>query len=154
MIEGVPWPALFPLRPLMSAFACSASTCPRRRGRFLRSGGLALLLAGLLSPGHASAIEMFTFFGDGSRVPLPSLETPIEAYPGIPLRSDRLRAKRRAQRASFTTAPHGGVPGGITIRAMPPLAAPDPDVTLEPAPAAEPVPAPSANRPARRRWRR
>ena len=27
----------------------------------------------------ANAIEMFTFFGDGSRVPLPSLETPIEA---------------------------------------------------------------------------
>jgi hypothetical protein len=46
----------------------------------------------------APAIEMFTFFGDGSRIGLPSLEVPIEAYPGIPLRSDRIRARRRAQR--------------------------------------------------------
>ena len=42
---------------------------------------------------------MFTFYGDGSRVGLPSLEVPIEAYPGIPLRSDRLRARRRARRS-------------------------------------------------------
>ena len=45
---------------------------------------------------------MFTFFGDGSRVGLPSLEVPIEAYPGIPLRSDRLRARRRAKGAAIT----------------------------------------------------
>ena len=51
-----------------------------------------------MCPRPANAIEMFTFFGDGSRVPLPSLETPIEAYPGIPLRSDRLRAQRRTVR--------------------------------------------------------
>jgi hypothetical protein len=40
------------------------------------------------------AIEMFTFFGDGSRIGLPSLEVPVEAYPGIPLRSDRIRMQR------------------------------------------------------------
>lgn len=60
------------------------------------------------------AIEMFTFFGDGSRIGLPSLEVPVEAYPGIPLRSDRLRARRRAMRV--------GPPGyrrGITMRAVP-----------------------------------
>jgi hypothetical protein len=66
----------------------------------------------------AHAIEMFTFYGDGSRVGLPSLEVPIEAYPGIPLRSDRLRARRRAQRNPGTPV-RVGPPGGITIRAMP-----------------------------------
>ncbi len=66
----------------------------------------------------ARAIEMFTFYGDGSRVGLPSLEVPIEAYPGIPLRSDRLRARRRAQRNPGTPV-RVGPPGGITIRAMP-----------------------------------
>jgi hypothetical protein len=40
---------------------------------------------------------MFTYFGDGSRIGLPSLEVPIEAYPGIPLRSDRIRARNRWQ---------------------------------------------------------
>jgi hypothetical protein len=64
------------------------------------------------------AIEMFTFYGDGSRVGLPSLEVPIEAYPGIPLRSDRLRARRRAQRNPGTPV-RVGPPGGVTIRAMP-----------------------------------
>ena len=67
----------------------------------------------------ANAIEMFTFFGDGSRVPLPSLETPIEAYPGIPLRSDRLRARRQAR---YQVPPPTGMPvgnGRITIQAMP-----------------------------------
>lgn len=66
----------------------------------------------------AHAIEMFTFYGDGSRVGLPSLEVPIEAYPGIPLRSDRLRARRRAQRNPGTPV-RVGPPGGVTIRAMP-----------------------------------
>ena len=66
----------------------------------------------------AQAIEMFTFYGDGSRVGLPSLEVPIEAYPGIPLRSDRLRARRRAQR-NPGAAVRVGPPGGVTIRAMP-----------------------------------
>lgn len=64
------------------------------------------------------AIEMFTFYGDGSRIGLPSLEVPIEAYPGIPLRSDRLRARRRAQRNPGTNV-RVGPPGGVTIRAMP-----------------------------------
>jgi hypothetical protein len=72
---------------------------------------------GLVAP-SAHAIEMFTFYGDGSRVGLPSLEVPIEAYPGIPLRSDRLRARRRAQR-NPGEAVRVGPPGSITIRAMP-----------------------------------
>ena len=50
------------------------------------------LLVGLAA-GPASGIEMFTFFGDGSRIGLPSLEVPVEAYPGIPLRSDRIRMR-------------------------------------------------------------
>lgn len=62
----------------------------------------------------ASAVEMFTYFGDGSSIGLPSLEVPIEAYPGIPLRSDRLRARRAGK------APPRGTVGqfrgrGITI---------------------------------------
>jgi hypothetical protein len=92
-------------------------------GRPLR-GHCAILVAGCLlgmsSP--ALAIEMFTFFGDGSRIGLPSLEVPIEAYPGIPIRSDRLRARRRALRGGPGTAVRIGPPGyarGITIRAMP-----------------------------------
>ena len=75
----------------------------------------------------APAIEMFTFFGDGSRIGLPSLEVPIEAYPGIPLRSDRIRARNRAamMRRAVPVQPSAGQPGtlqparGITIRAMP-----------------------------------
>ena len=59
-----------------------------------------ILLGGLLvgSAAETRAIEMFTFFGDGSRIGLPSLEVPVEAYPGIPLRSDRIRARRRGMR--------------------------------------------------------
>ena len=53
-----------------------------------------LLLAAALP---AAAIEMFTYFGDGSRIGLPSLEVPVQAYPGIPLRSDRIRARSRSQ---------------------------------------------------------
>jgi hypothetical protein len=71
------------------------------------------------------AIEMFTYFGDGSRIGLPSLEVPIEAYPGIPLRSDRLRARRRAQAAAPAAAAGvvpPGVPRGMVIRALPPSA--------------------------------
>jgi hypothetical protein len=68
---------------------------------------------------------MFTYFGDGSRIGLPSLEVPIEAYPGIPLRSDRLRARRRAQAAAPAAAAGvvpPGVPRGMVIRALPPSA--------------------------------
>jgi hypothetical protein len=77
-------------------------------------------------PPAASGIEMFTYFGDGSRIGLPNLEVPVEAYPGIPLRSDRLRARRRAmQNGPGSTVRLGPTglptrPGGITIRAMPP----------------------------------
>ncbi len=66
----------------------------------------------------APAIEMFTFFGDGSRIGLPSLEVPIEAYPGIPLRSDRIRARRgwrvpttRTQPAMSARGPVGSATG-------------------------------------------
>jgi len=84
---------------------------------------LAALLVTTVAPA-CPAIEMFTYFGDGSRIGLPSLEVPIEAYPGIPLRSDRIRARRRAMRARTTaqapTAPQPhGMPGGMTIRVMP-----------------------------------
>ena len=75
----------------------------------------------------ARAIEMFTYFGDGSRIGLPSLEVPIEAYPGIPLRSDRIRARNRAlmMRRGMPAQPPAGQARtmqparGITIRTMP-----------------------------------
>jgi hypothetical protein len=85
------------------------------------------------------AIEMFTYFGDGSRIGLPSLEVPIEAYPGIPLRSDRLRARRRAMRTGpGSTAPAGpqGYGGGITIRSMP---TPPASTSVRPRPTTPPV---------------
>ena len=43
----------------------------------------------------AYGIEMFTYYGDGSRIGLPNLEVPIEAYPGIPLRNARHRRCHR-----------------------------------------------------------
>jgi hypothetical protein len=77
--------------------------------------------------GTASAIEMFTYFGDGSRIGLPSLEVPIEAYRGIPLRSDRLRAQRAARRQALRRAPaQPRPPGGITIREAPEFSGPSP----------------------------
>ena len=86
-----------------------------------------LVLAGVsaILPAPARGIEMFTYFGDGSRIGLPSLEVPIEAYPGIPLRSDRIRARRRAAQmgpgGTVRLGPPGlpTRPGGMTIRAMP-----------------------------------
>jgi hypothetical protein len=99
---------------------------PRMRRLAILAPALAALVA---SP--CPAIEMFTFFGDGSRIGLPNLEVPVEAYPGIPLRSDRLRARRRAMRMGPGAAVRIGPPGyarGITIRSMPaagqPLATP------------------------------
>jgi hypothetical protein len=73
---------------------------------------------------EARGIEMFTYFGDGSRIGLPNLEVPIEAYPGIPLRSDRIRARNRAMqmRRRGTPAPVPGqtqIAPGISIRTMP-----------------------------------
>lgn len=87
----------------------------------------------------AAAIEMFTYFGDGSQIGLPSLEVPIEAYPGIPLRSDRLRARRAGK------APPRGTVGhfrgrGVTIRVPVQQQTPPASVGSE-LPRAEPVPA-------------
>jgi len=91
------------------------------RARRWRLAAAAALVACLVAT-DGFAIEMFTYFGDGSRIGLPSLEVPIEAYPGIPLRSDRLRARRRAMRigpgAAVLVGPAGSAPG-ITIRSMP-----------------------------------
>ena len=108
----------------------------------LAAAGFRAVLAALLLAGLASeclAIEMFTFFGDGSRVGLPSLEVPVEAYPGIPLRSDRLRARRAARRqaAPEATAMPGqpALPRGITIREMPTTQPPMP----RPAPRMQPT---------------
>jgi hypothetical protein len=124
---------------------------PLRGRSWLRLPVLAAVL--LVSGGSAAtAIEMFTFYGDGSRVGLPSLEVPIEAYPGIPLRSDRIRARRRAQQLGSDAAVQVGPPGGLSIRAMPPLSvAPEPELLGAPAAAPYPPPAPA---PAPRRWRR
>ena len=84
------------------------------------------LLGAFATAPSANAIEMFTFFGDGSRIGLPNLEVPIEAYPGIPLRSDRIRARRRAMQNPGQPV-RVGPPGGITIRSLPasqPMAVP------------------------------
>jgi hypothetical protein len=118
------------------------------------------LAAALVAIGAADcvAIEMFTYFGDGSRIGLPSLEVPIEAYPGIPLRSDRLRARRRAMRMGPGAAVPVGPPGyarGITIRSMPtpqgattvqPRSKTRPPVVVE-SPAPAPAPATPASEP-------
>lgn len=93
----------------------------------------------------AVAVEMFTYFGDGSHIGLPSLEVPIEAYPGIPLRSDRLRARRAGKQTPRGTV--GRFQGrGITIRVPVQQPTPAEDVSPEPAmpgpvPAGEPTPA-------------
>ena len=112
-------------------------------------------VAFIMCPRPANAIEMFTFFGDGSRVPLPSLETPIEAYPGIPLRSDRLRAQRRT---AYRVPAQTGVPignGRITIRAVPSAGtAPEYNDNVRPAPAPERIQTPPPSRNRRVRWRR
>jgi hypothetical protein len=78
---------------------------------------------------------MFTYYGDGSRIGLPSLEVPIEAYRGIPLRSDRLRARRAAQRKPGTSVQVGtpGTPGSMTVRTMPQLPAPAGPTAVAPA---------------------
>jgi len=104
------------------------------------AAGLVAVVCGLIST-PVLAIEMFTFFGDGSRIGLPSLEVPIEAYPGIPLRSDRIRARRgwrgpatRGQTARSARAPGApvtaGVPGqppaGGRVQVSAPMAAPAP----------------------------
>ena len=112
------------------------------------------LLAAALVAGQAGAIEMFTYFGDGSRIGLPSLEVPIEAYPGIPLRSDRIRARRRAMRmgpgAAVRVGPGTPIGGGVTIRAMPTNRMPplvEPADTAGTEPIVAPEPSPPASRP-------
>ena len=90
-----------------------------RLWRFTSPAVFSLLALGLATVSPAAfAIEMFTYFGDGSRIGLPSLEVPIQAYPGIPLRSDRIRARRRSMQALPGQAIPNG-PAGVTIRAMP-----------------------------------
>ena len=126
---------------------------PGHRGRVIAAAGI--LSLGMALP--AGAIEMFTYFGDGSRIGLPSLEVPIQAYPGIPLRSDRIRARMRssqARRASAaesaarggTAAPDGrvAIPGtGITVRPMTPPPGMSPAAPpAAPAPSAQPHVAP------------
>lgn len=93
-----------------------------------RAAVLSLLVVSLAaSPRDVRAIEMFTYFGDGSRIGLPSLEVPIEAYPGIPLRSDRIRARNRAMMMRRGMPAQQGMPpaaqpaSGVTIRSMPVL---------------------------------
>jgi hypothetical protein len=106
------------------------------------------LLAAMLLLAWATdcaAIEMFTYFYDGSRIGLPNLEVPVEAYPGIPLRSDRIRARRRAMRGEPTPVGQPRQSGGMTIRVMPALPAPAPLVPAAPADAT----AKPARRPAR-----
>jgi len=112
------------------------------------------LFAAVLVAGQAGAIEMFTYFGDGSRIGLPSLEVPIEAYPGIPLRSDRIRARRRAMRmgpgAAVRVGPGTPIGGGVTIRAMPTNRMPtlmEPADTSGTEPIVAPEPSPPASRP-------
>jgi len=93
---------------------------------------------------ESRAIEMFTFYGDGSRIGLPNLEVPIEAYPGIPLRSDRIRARRRAMQTGSAVRVGPGTPvGSVTIRPMPTRSMPTtsmPEAVAQPV--AEPIPAP------------
>ena len=74
----------------------------------------------LLAAWHpkAEAIEMWTFFGDGSRIGLPNLEVPIEAYPGIPLRSDRIRMQNRRTQVRRSMPSQAASSGGITITPM------------------------------------
>lgn len=118
----------------------------------------------------AVAIEMFTYFGDGSRIGLPSLEVPVQAYPGIPLRSDRIRARSRANQGRRAAAANDAgaraaanpvaVPppipgGGIRIRPMPtePIPGTGGAWPTAPMPAMDPAsvpPATSAVGPARR----
>jgi len=127
----------------MRAFSPSSL---RRLGTIRLSNAAAgvAVVALALAAGETAAIEMFTYFGDGSRIGLPSLEVPIEAYPGIPLRSDRIRARRRAARpgpsAAVRAATGTPIGNGITIRAMPTTPAPAPPPLAEPIPAPQPRP--------------
>ena len=97
---------------------------------------------------ESQAIEMFTFYGDGSRIGLPNLEVPIDAYPGIPLRSDRIRARRRAMQTGSAVRVGPGTPvGSVTIRPMPTRSMPTtsmPDTVEQPGAEQIPTPRPQA----------
>jgi hypothetical protein len=97
---------------------------------------------------ESQAIEMFTFYGDGSRIGLPNLEVPIDAYPGIPLRSDRIRARRRAMQTGSAVRVGPGTPvGSVTIRPMPTRSMPTtsmPDTVEQPVAEQIPTPRPQA----------
>lgn len=117
---------------------------PRALRRLAARGLIATAAAVVIGlAAECPAIEMFTYFGDGSRIGLPSLEVPVEAYPGIPLRSDRIRARRAARRRVAPVAAEPG-PAGITIREMPPVAAPTPAAQPRMQPAVRRTAAPTA----------
>jgi hypothetical protein len=110
----------------------------------MRRVSLVAIVAVAILAAESQAIEMFTFYGDGSRIGLPNLEVPIEAYPGIPLRSDRIRARRRAMQTGSAVRVGPGTPvGSVTIRPMPTRSMPTtsmPETVAQPV--AEPIPAP------------
>ena len=115
----------------------------------MRRISLVAIVAVAILAAESRAIEMFTFYGDGSRIGLPNLEVPIEAYPGIPLRSDRIRARRRAMQTGSAVRVGPGTPmGSVTIRPMPTRSMPSrsmPTTSMPEAvaqPVAEPIPAP------------
>ena len=115
----------------------------------MRRVSLVAIVAVAILTAESQAIEMFTFYGDGSRIGLPNLEVPIEAYPGIPLRSDRIRARRRAMQTGSAVRVGPGTPvGSVTIRPMPTRSMPTrsmPTTSMPEAvaqPVAEPIPAP------------
>ena len=115
----------------------------------MRRVSLVAIVAVAILAAESQAIEMFTFYGDGSRIGLPNLEVPIEAYPGIPLRSDRIRARRRAMQTGSAVRVGPGTPvGSVTIRPMPTRSMPSrsmPTTTMPETvaqPVAEPIPAP------------
>jgi len=115
----------------------------------MRRISLVAIVAVAILAAESRAIEMFTYFGDGSRIGLPNLEVPIEAYPGIPLRSDRIRARRRAMQTGSAVRVGPGTPvGSVTIRPMPTRSMPSrsmPTTTMPETvaqPVAEPILAP------------
>jgi len=89
---------------------------------------LAMILLSCVMPvSQSSAIELWTHYGDGtpngdtSRIGLPSMEVPIEAYPGIPW---PLRRSKNSRSWQPNRANHA-VSNTITVR-VEPIAAPLP----------------------------
>jgi len=96
---------------------CTVKRCAVMRCTVNRGLATALTILVGLAALPCPAVEMFTFFGDGSRIGLPSLEVPVEAYPGIPLRSDRLRARRMGRRPA--AGGPASTPAGAMVRVIP-----------------------------------